>query len=101
MKKLNAVILGIVVASVACGGGASLVTGPDLLTYVGSSQVTGANPMRFSSKVVVTNTTTESITFTPACPTLRTLVYSTPARTGTPVWDSKVRDASIICTASI
>jgi len=100
MKRLTAVILGIVVASAACGGGASIVTGPDLLTYVGSSQVTGANPMRFSSKAVITNPTTESITFTPACLTPRTLVYSTAARTGTPIWDSKVRDAATLCAAT-
>ncbi len=99
MKKFSTAILGMVIASAACGGGASIVTGPDLLTYVGSSQVTGANPMRFSSKVVITNPTTESITFTPACPIPRTLVYSTPTRTGTPVWDSKVRDAASNCAA--
>jgi hypothetical protein len=100
MKKLTAAILGMVIASAACGGGASIVTGPDLLDYLGSSQITGANPMRFSSKVVITNTTTESITFTPACPIPRTLVYSTSARTGTPIWDSKVRDAATSCAAS-
>ena len=99
MKKLSVIILGIVIASAACGGGGSNITGPDLLTYVATSQVTGANPMRFSSTVVVANATTESITFTPACLIPRTLVYSTAARTGTPVWDANVRLASITCTA--
>src|ERR1043165_4890583 len=94
MKKLSALIVGIVVASAACGGGASVVTGPDLLDYVGSSQITGANPMRFSATVVIANTTTESVSFTPTCPVPRVLVYSTAARTGTPVFDSKVRDGA-------
>lgn len=98
MKKLNAAILGVAVASFGCGGGASIVTGPDLLTYTATSQVTSANPMRFSTTVTVANTTTESISFTPTCPVPRTLVYSTASRTGTPIWDSKIRTTFVSCT---
>ena len=99
MKKLNAVIIGVAVASFGCGGGASIVTGPDLLTYTATSQVTSANPMRFSTTITAANTTSESISFTPTCPVPRTLVYSTAARTGTPIWDSNTRIlAAISCT---
>lgn len=100
MKKLNAVVIGVAVASFGCGGGASVVTGPDLLTYTATSQVTSANPMRFSTTITVANTTTESISFTPTCPVPRTLVYSTAARTGTPIWDSNTRSPALNCTAT-
>ena len=94
MKKLNFVILGVAMATFGCGGGANLVTGPDLLTYTATSQVTGNNPMRFSTTVVITNATTESISFTPTCPLPRTLIYTNSSFTGTPVWDSQPRDAA-------
>jgi len=100
MKKSNALILGIAAAGFGCGGGASIVTGPDLLDYVATSQVTSANPMRFSTTVVIANTTTEQISFTPTCPIPRTLVYSTASRTGTPVWDSNTRSPAVSCTAT-
>ena len=95
MKK--AILAVVLAVAIGCGGGANLITGVDLLDFVASSQVTSANPMRFSSSVVVANTTTASIDFTPAACGLRTLVYSSSARTGTPVWDSKVREASLNC----
>ena len=82
---------------IGCGGGANLITGVDLLSYVATSQVTSANPMRFSTTVVVANTTTEATSFTPSCAVPRILVYPSAARTGTPVFDSKTRDTGSLC----
>jgi hypothetical protein len=82
---------------IGCSGGANLITGVDILDFTATSQVTSGNPMRFSSTVVVTNTTTQPVTFTPACSNPRILVYSSATRTGTPVFDSKARDATTIC----
>lgn len=87
-------ILGIIAAGAGCGGGAQLITGPDLLTYTATSQVTSNNPMRFSTTVTVTNGTTESISFVPACPIPRTLVYANANRTGTAIWDSNSRTST-------
>ena len=97
MRRTGLTILGIMAVITGCGGGAQLLAGPDLLTYTASSQVTSSNPMRFSSTVTVTNSTTESISFVPVCPIPRTLVYSNSARTGTPLWDSNSRIPAINC----
>jgi hypothetical protein len=91
MRSKVVAVVGIIAAGAGCGGGAQLITGPDLLTYTATSQVTSNNPMRFSTTVTVTNGTTEAISFVPACPIPRTVVYSTAARTGTPLWDSNSR----------
>jgi len=93
-------ILGLIVAVGGCGGGAQLITGPDLLTYTATSQVTSNNPMRFSTTVTVTNETSQAISFQPVCPIPRTVVYSNAARTGTPVWDSNTRTPPPACTAT-
>jgi hypothetical protein len=92
MRSRSFAILGIITASAGCGGGAQLITGPDLLTYSATSQVTSNNPMRFSTTVTVTNGTTEAISFTTDCGNPRTVVYATAARTGTPTWDSNTRE---------
>ena len=84
--SLAAVALAAVIG--ACTGGASSVSGPDLFTYSASSQVTASNPMRFSTTATVTNGTNGPIEYIPACPNPRVLVYTTPARTGAPFWDS-------------
>lgn len=99
MRGKDFAILGVMAAIAGCGGGAQLTTGPDLLTYTATSQVTSNNPMSFSATVTVTNGTTESISFVPVCPIPRTLVYSTAARTGTPLWDSNSRIPLILCAA--
>jgi hypothetical protein len=83
-------------AFAGCGGGAQLISGPDLLTYAATSQVTSNNPMRFSTTVTVTNGTTESISFVTACPIPRTLVYANANRTGTAIWDSNSRASACI-----
>jgi hypothetical protein len=95
MKKL--VLAVALAAGIGCGGGSNLITGVDILDFSATSQVTSGNPMRFSSTVVVANTTTEPVTFTPACTNPRILVYSSATRTGTPVFDSKTRDAATVC----
>lgn len=97
MRRKDFAILGVIAAIAGCSGGAQLITGPDLLTYTATSQVTSNNPMRFSTAVIVTNGTTEAISFLPTCPIPRTLVYSTAARTGTPLWDSNTRIPLILC----
>jgi len=96
MRSRSFAILGII-AGAGCGGGAQLITGPDLLTYTATSQVTSNNPMRFSTTVTVTNGTTEAISFLPTCPIPRTVVYPTAARTGTPLWDSNTRNPAVNC----
>jgi hypothetical protein len=95
MKKL--VLAVALTVGFGCGGGANLITDVDLLSYVATSQVISANPMRFSTTVVVANTKTEATSFTPACAVPRILVYSSSARTGTPVFDSRTRDAASLC----
>jgi hypothetical protein len=90
LKKVFATIV-IVFGVAACGGGAQLITDPDLLTYTAVSQVTSNNPMTFSTTVTITNGTTKSISFLPSCPFVRTLVYANASRTGTPIWDSNTR----------
>jgi hypothetical protein len=90
MRRKAFSILGFI-AFAGCGGGANLISGPDLLTYSATSQVTSNNPMRFSTTVTVKNGTTESISFVPACPIPRTLVYANANRTGTVLWDSNSR----------
>ena len=97
MRRKDFAVLGVVATIAGCGGGALLATGPDLLTYTATSQVTSNNPMRFSTTVTVTNGTTEAISFLPVCPIPRTLVYSNAARTGTPLWDSNSRIPAINC----
>jgi hypothetical protein len=82
---------GIVFAVTACGGGAHLITDPDLLTYTAVSQVTSNNPMSFSTTMTITNSTTKSISFLPSCPFVRTVIYANASRTGTPIWDSGTR----------
>lgn len=91
MRRKDFAILGVIATIAGCGGGANLISGPDLLTYTATSQVTSNNPMRFSTTVTVTNGTTESISFVPACPIPRTLVYANASRTGTLIWDSNSR----------
>jgi hypothetical protein len=98
MKKVA--MIGMVFVIAACGGGAQLISGPDLLTYTASSQVTTNNPMKFSTTVTVTNNTNESISFTPSCPIPRTFVFANASRTGTPIWDSNTR-APTPCAASL
>jgi hypothetical protein len=83
--------IGIVSVLAACGGGANLITDPDLLTYTAVSQVTSNNPMMFSTTMTITNGTTKSISFLPSCPFVRTVVYANASRTGTPIWDSNTR----------
>ena len=97
MRTADFAVFGIVVALAACGGGAQLGLGPDLLTYSAASQVTSNNPMRFSTTVTVRNGTTDPISFVPSCPIPRTLVYSTAARNGTPAWDSNTRTPAVNC----
>lgn len=99
MRRADFAILGIMAAIAGCGGGAQLISSPDLLTYSATSQVTSNNPMRFSTTVTVTNGTTEAISFLPSCPIPRTLLYSTAARTGIPLWDSNTRIPLILCAA--
>jgi hypothetical protein len=97
MRRKDFAVVGIIATIAGCAGGSQLVTGPDLLTYTATSQVTSNNPMRFSTTVTVTNGTTEAISFLPVCPIPRTLVYSNTARTGTPLWDSNSRIPAINC----
>lgn len=97
MRSKVVAIVGIVAAGAGCGGGAHLISGPDLLTYTATSQVTSNNPMRFSTTVTVSNGTNGEISFLPACPIPRTLVYSNANRTGTPIWDSNTRIPAINC----
>lgn len=75
----------------ACGGGAQLITDPDLLTYTAVSQVTSNNPMMFSTTMTITNGAMKSISFLPSCPFVRTIIYANASRTGTPLWDSSTR----------
>jgi hypothetical protein len=98
MRSKGFAMLGIM-AVAGCGGGAQLISGPNVLTYSATSQVTASNPMRFSTTVTVTNGTTESVSFVPACPIPRTLVYATAAHSGTPIWDSNTRIPLILCAA--
>jgi hypothetical protein len=100
MRRKASAILGFI-AVAGCGGGAHFITGPDLLTYTATSQVTANNPMRFSTTVTVTNGTTEAISFLPTCPIPRTVVYATAARTGTPLWDSNTRIPAINCATPV
>jgi len=79
-------------AIAACAGGGQNIIGPELFSYTATSQVTSTNPMRFQSTVSIKNPTTDQIEFViPGCNHPRVLVYSTSARTGTPVWDSNSR----------
>lgn len=84
-------------AIAACAGGGQNITGPELFSYTATSQVTSTNPMRFQTTVTVMNPTTDQIDFVgQPCNAPRVLVYSTSARTGTPVWDSNSRPT--VCT---
>lgn len=96
MRTKASMILGFM-AVAGCGGGAHLISGPDLLTYSATSQVTSNNPMKFSTTVTVTNGTSAEVSFVPACPNPRTLVYSNANRTGTPIWDSNTRLPLLNC----
>lgn len=96
MLKKNVAMIGMIFGVAACGGGAQLISGPDLLTYTASSQMTGGKS--FSTTVTVTNNTSESISFTPTCPIPRTYVFANASRTGTPIWDSNTRTPAINCT---
>ena len=98
MSRKVVAVLGLM-AFAGCGGGSHLISGPDLLTYTATSQVTSNNPMRFSTTVTVTNSTNAEVSFVPACPIPRTLVYSNANRTGTPIWDSNTRIPAINCAA--
>jgi hypothetical protein len=91
MMKTKLLVVGVLAAFIGCGGGASLISGPDLLTYVGSSQITSNNPMRFSATITVTNTTNSPITFTTGCPIPRVFVFDNPNLNGTPIYDSNTR----------
>jgi hypothetical protein len=89
-------ILCIAAAIGACAGGGQNIIGPELFTYTATSQVTSTNPMRFQTTVNIKNPTTDQIEFViPACNFPRVLVYSTSARTGTPLWDSNSRPTAI------
>lgn len=99
MRRSDFLVLGVTAAITGCGGGAQLASGPDLLTYSATSQVTASNPMSFSTTVTVTNGNTESISYVPACPIPRTLVYANAAHSGTPLWDSNSRIPLILCAA--
>ena len=87
MSKISPRVFALVTIIAGCSGGASSVLGPELFTYTAASQVTGSNPMRFSTTATVTNGTNGPIEYVPAC-NPRVLVYTTSARTGTPFWDS-------------
>ena len=88
MHKLAPAIVALAIVIGGCTGGASSVAGPELFTYTAASQVTAASPMRFQTTATVTNGTNGPIEYVPACPIPRVLVYTTPARTGAPFWDS-------------
>jgi hypothetical protein len=100
MRKLKLASLGFISVLAGCGGGSHLILDPDLLTYTATSQVTANNPMRFSTTVVVSNTTTEPITFTTTCPIPRTVIYANAAHTGAPIWDSNTRSPQPACAAT-
>jgi len=87
MRQFTPAVLALGIVIAGCSGGASSVVGPELFTYTAASQVTGSNPMRFSTTVTVTNGSNGPIEYVPAC-NPRVLVYTTSARTGTPFWDS-------------
>ena len=101
MKRSLLGILCVTASIAACSGGASLnIVGPELFTYSATSQVTSTSPMRFQTTVTVRNPTTDEVEFQVSqCNHPRVLVYSTAARTGTPVWDSNSR--AIACTQPI
>jgi hypothetical protein len=91
VRKCSLAIFGITAALAACGGGASNLSGPELFTYSAATQITSTNPMRFQTTVTVRNGTADAVEFEPGCPIPRVLIYSTAARSGTPVWDSNTR----------
>jgi hypothetical protein len=84
-------------AAIGCGGGGRLFGPEEALTFAASSRVLVAAPTRFETSVTITNPTTASITVAIGCGP-HILVYSTAARTGTPVYDSR---ASTVCTANL
>jgi hypothetical protein len=88
MHKLAPAFVALAIVIAGCSGGASSVTGPELFTYSATSEVTFSNPMWFKTTATVTNGTSGPIEYVPACPIPRVLVYTTPARTGAPFWDS-------------
>ena len=100
MSRLKFASVAAIVFLAACGGGSQLILGPDLLTYTATSEVTANNPMRFSTTIVVSNATTDPITFTTTCPIPRTIIYANAAHTGTPIWDSATRSPQPSCTAT-
>jgi len=93
VRKHRIEILCITAAIAACGGGSQNIVGPELFTYTATSQVTSTNPMRFQTTVTIKNPTIDQLDFVPTCNLPRVLVYSTAARTGTPVFDSNTRNA--------
>lgn len=97
MRRNTLGILCLSAAIAACAGGRSNVVGPELFAYTASSEVTSTNPMRFRTMITITNPTTDDIDIVgQPCNTPRVLVYSTAARTGTPVWDSN--NGTTVCT---
>ena len=88
MRRVSLAVVALATVIASCTGGASSIAGPELFTYSATSQVTASNPMRFSTTATVTNATNGPIEYVPACPNPRVLVYTTPARTGAPFWDS-------------
>jgi hypothetical protein len=92
VKRHTLGILSIPAVIAACAGGSQNIVGPELFNYSATSQVTSTNPMRFQTTVTIKNPTTDQIEFViDQCNFPRVLVYSTPARTGTLVWDSNSR----------
>jgi hypothetical protein len=88
MRRLTPALAALGTVIAGCSGGASSALGPELFTFSATSEVTFANPMWFKTTATVTNGTSGPIEYVPACPIPRVLVYTTPARTGTPFWDS-------------
>ncbi|MFN2601125.1 MAG: hypothetical protein ABR582_00045 [Gemmatimonadaceae bacterium] len=92
MQTKTFAVTGMMLVIVGCGGGAQLITDPDLLTYTATSQVTSNKPMTFSTTVTISNGTSQSLSFRPSgCAIPRTLIYTNASRTGTPIWDSSTR----------
>jgi hypothetical protein len=88
MRRSSPAVVALAIIIAGCSGGASAVLGPELFTFSATSEATFSNPMWFKTTATVTNGTNGPIEYVPACPIPRVLVYTTPARTGAPFWDS-------------